>query len=401
MHVSHTAEVFRTFLKLGVTSFGGPVAHLGYFREEIVVRRKWVSEQQYSELVAICQFLPGPASSQVGFALGLLRGGYLGALAAWCAFTFPSAILLVLFAVGAVSFDGAIGEGVISGLIAVAVAVVAHAVWGMARTLTPDIQRACIALAAVVLALLFPGVIGQVAAIGVGALAGVVWYKRADLYETTPVRIGVSRRLGVISFAVWVLLLVLLPAVAGLTQSTGARLFDAFYRSGALVFGGGHVVLPLLAAEPAIASAVSPDALLAGYGAAQAVPGPLFTFASYLGFVMDDGGSAPFAALIALIAIFLPGMLLVLAALPFWAQVRGMPSVRAAIVGANAAVVGILAAALWNPVITSGITGPVTLGIAGVGLVLLFVARLPVWVVVLMGVVGGALSSVMGIETLW
>ncbi|MFC5337276.1 chromate efflux transporter [Leucobacter denitrificans] len=399
--MSHSAEVFRAFLKLGVTSFGGPVAHLGYFREELVAKRKWVSEQQYSELVAICQFLPGPASSQVGFALGLIRGGYLGALAAWTAFTLPSAILLVLFAIGAVTLDGAIGAGVISGLTAVAVAVVAHAVWGMARTLTPDLRRIGIAIVAALLALLLPGAIGQVAAIGVGILAGVAWCRRVDQPEATPLQIGVSRRAGVVALTFWMLLLVLLPIAAATTRSPGVSLIDAFYRSGALVFGGGHVVLPLLAAEPAIANAVTPEQILAGYGAAQAVPGPLFTFASFLGFEMGVGGSAPLTALIALIAIFLPGMLLLLAVLPFWSQVRGKPVMRAAIAGANAAVVGILAAALWNPVVTSGITSPATLVIAGVGLVLLFAARFPAWAVVLTGVVAGALSGATGFGLFW
>ncbi len=395
------AEVFRAFLKLGVTSFGGPVAHLGYFREELVAKRKWVSDAQYVELVALCQFLPGPASSQVGFALGLIRGGYRGALSAWAAFTRPSALLLVLFAIGAVSLDGPLGQGLLMGLKAVAVAVVAHAVWGMARTLTPDLRRILIGLVAAGLALLIPGVFGQLAAILLGIITGILWCRASISGATEPLSLRVTRRAALAAFALLVLLLVALPIIARLTQNTWAGVADAFYRAGALVFGGGHVVLPLLEAESAIANSVTPEQFLAGYGAAQAVPGPLFTFAAYLGFNMEAGSAAPLAALVALIAVFLPGMLLLIAALPFWNRLRENTRVRAAMAGASAAVVGILAAALWSPVITSGITGFAPLVIALSCLLMLVVWKLPAWSVVIVGAAGGVLAGLLGAGLTW
>ena len=401
--VAKTVEVFLAFLKLGVTSFGGPVAHLGYFREELVVRRKWVTDQQYGELVALCQFLPGPASSQVGFALGLIRGGYRGAIAAWIAFTLPSAILLAVFAWGAVALTGSggttlgvIGAGIILGLKAVAVAVVAHAVWGMARTLTPDLRRMFIGVVAATLALLMPGNLGQLSAILLGLIAGVVWCARASAGGDDPLRVRVSRRAGALALAAFALLLVGLPIVVELVRNPWLSLGDAFYRAGALVFGGGHVVLPLLQAEPAVSSTVSPEMFLAGYGAAQAVPGPLFAFAAYLGFEINVGGLAAVSALVALVAVFLPGLLLVVAALPFWNRVHSSGPVRAALAGANAAVVGVLAAALWDPVITSAITGPVPIFIAGAGLVMLVFWKLPAWTVVIMGTAVGAGAALIG-----
>lgn len=394
-------EVFRTFAKLGVTSFGGPVAHLGYFREELVARRKWVSNAQYAELVALCQFLPGPASSQVGFALGLVRAGFRGALVAWTAFTLPSAVLLVLFAIGAVSLDGPVGAGLLLGLKAVAVAVVAHAVLGMARTLTPDVRRALIGVAAAVLALLLPGNLGQLAAILIGLASGILWCRRIDAAAPEPLAVRVSRRLGVSCLIVLGVMLVTLPVVTALTRNTWFGIADAFTRAGALVFGGGHVVLPLLQAEPAVAGAVSHDQFLAGYGAAQAVPGPLFTFAAYLGFEMQDGWAAPLAALLALVAVFLPGLLLLIGVLPFWERLRGNPTVRSAMAGANAAVVGILAAALWTPVITSGVTGLAPLIIALGCLLMLTVWKLPAWIAVLAGAAAGIIASVAGIDLAW
>ncbi len=394
-------EVFRTFAKLGVTSFGGPVAHLGYFREELVARRKWVSDAQYAELVALCQFLPGPASSQVGFALGLVRAGFRGALSAWAAFTLPSALLLVLFAIGAVSLEGPVGAGLLLGLKAVAVAVVAHAVLGMARTLTPDARRALIGVAAAALALLLPGNLGQLAAILIGLTSGILWRRRIDVAAAEPLAVRVSRRLGASCLVVLGVLLVTLPVVTALTRNTWFGIADAFTRAGALVFGGGHVVLPLLQAEPAVAGAVSHDQFLAGYGAAQAVPGPLFTFAAYLGFEMQDGWAAPLAALLALVAVFLPGLLLLIGVLPFWERLRGNPTVRSAMAGANAAVVGILAAALWTPVITSGVTGLAPLIIALGCLLMLTVWKLPAWIAVLAGAAAGIIASVAGIELAW
>lgn len=394
-------EVFRVFAKLGVTSFGGPVAHLGYFRDELVHRHQWVTEQHYGQLVALCQFLPGPSSSQVGFALGLIRGGYLGALAAWIAFTLPSALLLVLFAMGAVALDGVVGQGLLMGLKAVAVAVVAHAVWGMAQTLTPDLRRIVIALVAVALALFVPGTYGQLIAIAVGLVAGMLWCRNLVSAEQQPLRVRVSKRVGIVCAVVFGLLLVGLPMLAALTHNTWIVMTDAFYRAGALVFGGGHVVLPLLQGEPAIASAVTQDQFLVGYGAAQAVPGPLFTFAAYLGFEMGDGATAWLTATVALIAVFVPGVLLLLAVLPFWNAVRHNITVAAAMAGANAAVVGILAAALITPIITSGITGIASLIIALGCFVLLRVLKLPAWAVVLVGALAGLLAGVTGLGMTW
>ncbi|GAA4107229.1 chromate efflux transporter [Enteractinococcus coprophilus] len=401
MASSRPVEVFRTFLKLGVTSFGGPVAHLGYFRDELVRRRKWLTEQHYGQLVALCQFLPGPASSQVGFALGLLRGGYWGGLAAWMAFTLPSALLLVFFAIGAVNLHGVVGQGLMIGLKAVAVAVVAHAVWGMAKALTPDVRRVLIGLVAVGLALFLPGNLGQIAAIIFGLAAGVVWCRNILGSSATPLTVVVSKRVGVICAALFAALMIGLPIIAAVMQNSWVSLTDAFYRAGALVFGGGHVVLPLLQGEPAVAEALTQDQFLAGYGAAQAVPGPLFTFAAYLGFEMGTGPTAWISAAVALIAIFLPGMLLLLAVLPFWGQLQQNSLARAGVTGANAAVVGILAAALVHPVITSGITGIAPLIIAVGCFVLLVYAKLPAWAVVIIGAVGGVIASGVGLGIGW
>ncbi|UOQ58183.1 chromate efflux transporter [Leucobacter allii] len=387
------------FLRLGVTSFGGPVAHLGYFREELVVRRRWASEAQYAELLALCQFLPGPASSQLGFALGLLRGGPLGAVAAWTAFTLPSALLIVLFAVGAVSLDGPLGSGLVLGLQAVAVAVVAHAVWGMARTLAPELRRILIAAAAAALALLVPGGLGQLVAIPVGLLAGIVCCRTGAEGPAEPLAVRVPRRAGIAALLAVGLLLAGLPILARVTHDPWAAIADAFTRAGALVFGGGHVVLPLLQAEPAIAAAVPPERFLAGYGAAQALPGPLFAFAAFLGFEMQPGPAAPLGALLALVAVFAPGLLLLVGVLPFWERLRGRWAARAALAGANAAVVGILAAALWDPVIRTGVTGVAPALIAAGCLLLLVGGRLPVWAVVLAGAVGGVLAGLLGAGT--
>ena len=394
-------EVLRTFLRLGVTSFGGPTAHLGYFRNELVQRRQWVTEQQYGQLVALCQFLPGPASSQVGFALGLIRGGYLGAFAAWFAFTVPSALLLVLFAMGAVALDGPVGQGLLIGLKAVAVAVVAHAVWGMAKSLTPDLRRIIIGIFAVGLALFIPGTYGQLFAIAVGLIAGMIWCRKLVSTDEQALSVRVSKRVGILCAVAFGLLLVGLPLMVAATNHAWLALTDAFYRAGALVFGGGHVVLPLLQGEEAIASAVSQDQFLAGYGAAQAVPGPLFTFAAYLGFEMGEGPSAWVSAAIALVAVFVPGLLLLVAVLPFWNAVRNNTTVAAAMAGANAAVVGVLTAALITPIITSGITGIAPLIIALGCFAFLQFAKLPAWAVVLIGAVAGVLASVTGLGLTW
>jgi len=385
-------EVFHAFLKLGLTSFGGPIAHLGYFRDELVVRRKWIDEAGYAGIVALCQFLPGPASSQVGFAMGLLRGGPLGAAAAWVAFTLPSALLLVLFALGAAAFDGPVGAGLIHGLKVVAVAVVAQAVWGMAKSLAPDRARASIALAAVLIVVIAAGSVGQIAAIVGGGVAGLILCRGAAAPVSGHLTFAVPKRVGLVSLALFFLLLVLLPLAAGTAQ--GVALFDAFYRAGSLVFGGGHVVLPLLQAEVVPPGWVSDDAFLAGYGAAQAVPGPLFTFSAYLGAVMGPEPNGLAGAAIALVAIFLPGFLLLIGALPFWDAFRSRPIAQAAMRGANAAVVGILGAALYDPVWTSAILDPYDFALALSGFILLVAWKVPPWLVALLLVTAGVGLSI-------
>jgi len=385
------SEVFAVFLKLGLTSFGGPIAHLGYFRDELVVRRRWIDEKGYADLVALCQFLPGPASSQTGFALGLLRGGPLGAAAAWAAFTLPSAVLLVLFALGAAWFGGPVGAGIIHGLKVVAVAIVAQAVWGMAKNLCPDKERATIALAAVLIVVILAGSIGQIAAIIVGGLAGLWLCRAPGAAVTGHVRFPVSRAAGAAALIAFFILLIGMPFVAAAVSSQGLAVFDAFYRAGALVFGGGHVVLPLLEAEVVQPGWASASQFLAGYGAAQAVPGPLFTFAAYLGTVLEPAPNGLAGAAIALIAIFLPGFLLLIGIIPFWDAFRTRASAQALMRGANAAVVGILGAALYNPVWVSAVTGPYEFTLAVACFVLLMAWKFPPWIVVLVAAAGGVL----------
>jgi chromate transporter len=381
---SSPSEVFRVFLKLGLTSFGGPVAHLGYYRDELVVRRKWIDEAGYADLVALCQFLPGPASSQVGFALGILRGnGLLGGLAAWFGFTMPSAIILFAFALSATAFTGPAAEGFLHGLKLVAVAVVAQAIWDMAKTLAPDRARAGIALAATTIVVVFVGSFGQVAAIALGACAGLLLCRGEAVPLSGHLSFPISKRRGVIVLVLFAVLLVLPPFVVAATGLQGFDLFDGFYRAGALVFGGGHVVLPLLQAEVVTPGWVTNEVFLAGYGLAQAVPGPLFTFAAYLGAVVGPAPNGAAGAAIALAAVFLPGMLLVYGTLPFWDALRLRPSAQAAMRGANAAVVGILGAALYSPVWTSAILTPRDFALALAGFLLLTVWKAPPWIVVL------------------
>jgi len=385
-------EVFLAFLKLGLTSFGGPIAHLGYFRDEFVLRRKWLDEAEYADLVALCQFLPGPASSQVGFSLGVLRGGgLLGGLLAWLAFTTPSALILVAFASSAATFGGPLAEGMLHGLKLVAVAVVAQAIWGMSRTLTPDRRRAAIALSAVAIVTFVGGSLGQVAAIAAGAISGL-WLCRGDIgSQSARLRFPVSRRAGIASLLTFALLLSALPLAADLTHAQSVALFDAFYRSGALVFGGGHVVLPLLQAEVVATGWTTNELFLTGYGLAQAVPGPLFTFAAYLGAVVVPPPSGIVGALIALVAVFMPGLLLVYGMLPFWDRLRELQSAQAAMRGANAAVVGILAAALYAPVWTSAVFSSRDFMLVLGGFLLLTVYRAPPWCVVVLLGAGGVL----------
>ncbi|MES5482058.1 chromate efflux transporter [Bradyrhizobium sp. INPA03-11B] len=382
-------EVLLIFLKLGVTCFGGPIAHIGYFRDEFVTRRRWLAEQAYADLVALCQFLPGPASSQVGFSLGLMRAGYLGALAAWTGFTLPSAIALVLFAFGASGLSGPAGAGLVHGLKLVAVAIVAQAVWGMARSLCPDRERASIATVAALMILASSSSIAQIGAIVLGAVAGL-WFCRAQMANgVTHIAMPVSRRAGVAALILFLALLVGLPLLARTWPGLG--LFEAFYRSGALVFGGGHVVLPLLREAVVTPGWIGDDAFLTGYGAAQAVPGPLFTFAAYLGAVI---GGVP-GAVVGLIGIFVPGILVLLAALPFWDQFRKQPAAQAMMRGVNAAVVGILGAALYNPVWTSSVQRPLDVGIALAGFVLLTAWRAPPLVVVVLSAAAGVATGLL------
>ncbi len=384
-------EVFRVFLGLGLTSFGGPVAHLGYFREAFVVQHRWISDRAYADLVALCQFLPGPASSQFGMAVGLMRAGYLGLLAAWVAFTLPSAIILVAFAHGAGALEAAAGTGWIHGLKAAAVAVVAHAVLGMARSLAPDKERATIAVAGMIGAMLMPFAIVQVLVILSGGLIGLVWLRSTikPAEESEMMAVPVRRRTALLSLFVFFVLLVLLPVFATATGDGTLRLMDGFYRAGSMVFGGGHVVLPLLQAEVVDTGLVDRDAFLAGYGAAQAVPGPLFTFAAYLGTVARTPPSGVAGASIALVAIFLPSALLIVGGLPFWDHLRGAPLAQRALAGVHSAVVGLLAAALYDPVFTEGITSPLAMVIAAASFVALSGWRMPAWaVVVLAGLAG-------------
>jgi chromate transporter len=388
-------EVFRAFLRLGMTSFGGPIAHLGYFRHEFVERRKWIDEAVYADLIALCQFLPGPASSQVGFSLGILRGhGLLGGLAAWFAFTMPSAAIMFAFAASAAAFTGPVAEGFLHGLKLVAVAVVAQAIWGMARTLTPDRARAGIALAAVAVVVLFAGSFAQISAIALGACAGL-WLCRgeaAPISRQPDLNFPITRLGGGIALAVFAALL-LIPALAAAAGSQGLALFNAFYRSGAMVFGGGHVVLPLLQAQIVTPGWVGNEAFLAGYGLAQAVPGPLFSFAAYLGAVMGPPPNGLAGSAMALVAIFLPGLLLVYGMLPFWNGLRTSPAAQAAMRGTNAAVVGILGAALYNPVWSSAILTARDFTLALGGFLLLTVWKVPPWIVVVLLAAAGALSG--------
>jgi chromate transporter len=387
-------EVFRIFLRLGLTSFGGPVAHIGYFRAEFVERRRWFDDAAYADLVALCQFMPGPASSQVGLAIGLGRAGPLGALAAWTGFTLPSAIALALFALGVAAFGGAGGAPWLAGLKAVAVAVVAQALLGMARSLCPDRDRATLAAAAAAVALMVPGVAGQLAVIGLGAAAGLALLPRSEAVGASAFPVPLSKRAGAVSLALFFACLAGLPLLAAATDSHALALVDAFYRAGALVFGGGHVVLPLLQAEVVGPGWVTPEDFVAGYGAAQAVPGPLFTFAAFLGAAGTEAPAGLAGAALCLAAIFLPSVFLVAGLLPFWATLRADPTARAALTGVNAAVVGLLAAALYDPVFVRGVTGGAEMALALAAFVALHSWKAPAWAVVAAAAgLGAALSS--------
>ncbi|MEP6546982.1 MAG: chromate efflux transporter [Gammaproteobacteria bacterium] len=381
--------MLRVFLKLGLSSFGGPIAHIGYFREEFVVRRRWLDDDAFSDLVALCQFLPGPASSQLGFTIGLMRAGFRGAMAAWLGFTLPSALAMLLFAYGALALRGSFGVGLLHGLKLVAVAIVAQAVIGMARTLCPDRQRASIAGIAALIVLLSMPPAGPIAAILFGGMAGLWLCRACATAATTAVAVPVSRCAGIGSLAVFALLLVGLPLLRADGASPAIALFEAFYRSGALVFGGGHVVLPLLRDAFVTPGWVSDDGFLAGYGAAQALPGPLFTFAAYLGAIVKPTPHGAVGAALGLVGIFLPGLLILLGALPFWEALRARAGAQDAIRGVNAAVVGILGAALYNPVWSSTVETTADFSAVLIGLILLVRWRTPPLLVV----VGGALTG--------
>lgn len=382
-------EVLGVSLKLGLTSFGGPIAHLGYFHNEYIRRRKWMDERSYADLVALCQFLPGPASSQVGIGIGVVRAGLLGGIIAWLGFTLPSVIALVAFAFLLQGFDIS-GAGWIHGLKIVAVAIVAQAVLGMGQKLTPDRGRVTIAVMAAVVALSWHAAYGQILILAAAGVIGLA------IYRTKPAKgpdlpIAIGRPVAVFCLALFFLLLILLPILRTSVEARGFAIFDSFYRSGSLVFGGGHVVLPLLEREVVPTGWVSREDFLAGYGATQAVPGPLFTFAGYLG-AMTSG---IWGAVIATVGIFLPAFLLVIGALPFWNGWRNNPKVQGALTGINAAVVGILLAALYDPLWTTAILKPLDFALAAILFVLLFFWKLPPWVIVLAGAAGGMLMEFM------
>ncbi len=383
-------EILKVSTRLGLTSFGGPTAHLGYFHEEYIRRKKWLDEKEYADLVALCQFLPGPASSQVGIGIGVMRGGILGGIVSFLGFTMPSVIALIIFALLVQSFD--VGDaGWIHGLKIVAVAVVAHAILGMAKNLTPDLPRKALAILSIAVVLL-----GQTAYVQVGIilLAGVIgffMFKQTNEEDTSRFRFPITKRFGTFCITLFFGLLIFLPILREITSLRLVAMFDSFYRAGSLVFGGGHVVLPLLEREFVPTGLISEEAFLAGYGATQAVPGPMFTFAAYIGAVMDGwlGG------ILAAIAIFLPAFLLVFGALPFWNALRRNGKMKGAFMGMNAAVVGILIAALYDPIFTSAIIEPIDFVFAVLLFSMLTYWKTAPWIVVATGVVGGMIISLL------
>lgn len=380
-------EILRTSLLLGLTSFGGPAAHIGYFRDEYVKRKKWLDDKMYADIVALCQFLPGPASSQVGIAIGLMRGGLLGGILSWIGFTLPSVLMLMAFA-WLISSSASIDIGWIKGLKIVAVAVVAHALVGMSKSLTPDRQRITLALVAAVLTLLIPTAIGQIAIIIGAGIIGYMLYRKEKTPKTESIDLSFGKKTGVAAWIIFFLLLIAVPAIRSFIENTFISIFDIFYRVGSIVFGGGHVVLPMLEREVVPAGWMDAETFIAGYGAAQAVPGPLFTLSGYLGQLMNG----PTGAAVAVVAMFLPSFLLVIGTLPFWSVIRSKPGIQAALKGVNAAVVGILLAALYDPVFTSAIGSSVDFGIAIIAFGLLLYYKMAPWLVVLITAALGALS---------
>ena len=375
-------QVFLIFLKLGLTSFGGPVAHLGYFRDEFVGKRQWLSDQQYADIVALCQFLPGPASSQVGIAIGLSRAGHLGALCAWLGFTMPSAILLIIFALGVAQYSDIATSGILHGLKIAAVAIVAQALWGMGRNLCPDKSRITIMVITACFVLAVPSAFGQVMAIMIAGIVGIVLFK-PEISDQAALKLPISMKMGGFWLSIFFILLIILPVFAWLLPSTTLAIVDDFYRAGSLVFGGGHVVLPLLLAEVVETGMMNKDLFLAGYGATQIVPGPLFTFAAFLGASMNDAPNGWLGGMIALVAIFLPSFLLVLGVLPFWEQLRRHSRTKAALMSVNAAVVGLLLAAFYQPIWINTILNATDFSLALIAFVALMYWKLPVWFVVI------------------
>jgi chromate transporter len=382
-------EILWVATRLGLSSFGGPIAHLGYFHEEYVKRRKWIDEQSYADLVAICQSLPGPTSSMVGSAIGFVRAGLLGGVVHWLGFTLPSALTLIAFAYGIEVVGTASGAGWLHGLKLVAAPVVALALWGMARTLCPDRERATIAILTAIVALAWPTAAGQVLPIAAAGFIGWWFFPPANTPSALHIRVPISRQTGMVCWIVFFGLLLVLPLVRQVITSQTLAVFDSFYRAGALVFGGGHVVLPLLQAGVVAPGWVTNEQFIAGYGAAQAIPGPLFTFSAYLGFVLHPEPNGLSGAALALIAIFLPGLLMTAGSLPFWDLLRTRASFQSAIRGINAAVVGLLLAAFYSPVWTSGIFKPLDFGLALFSFGLLAFWKLPPWLVVVLTAVGG------------
>ena len=382
-------EVFWISTQLGLTSFGGPIAHLGYFHEEYVKRRKWIDERSYADLVALCQFLPGPASSQVSIAIGIARARLLGGVAAWLGFTMPSALALIAFAFGIGAFASAADAGWLHGLKVVAVAVVAQAVWGMARSLCPDRERATIAILASILTLAWPTAVGQLLSIAVAGLAGLIIFPGAASSAPSQMRFPIGKKTGIAAWSIFFALLIGLPLLRQIQPGHALEVFDSFFRVGSLVFGGGHVVLPLLQAEVVGPGWITNEQFVAGYGAAQAVPGPLFTFSAYLGAVMGPEPNGWTGAMLALAAIFFPSFLLIAGALPFWDVLRTVPVFQSALKGINAAVVGLLLTALYKPVWTSAIYSPADLGLGLLAFGLLMYWKTPPWLVVVLTAVGG------------
>ncbi|MDM5209426.1 chromate efflux transporter [Cytobacillus kochii] len=379
-------EIFIVSTRLGFTSFGGPVAHLGYFHQEYVRKRKWMDEKSYADLVALSQFLPGPASSQVGIGIGVMRGGVLGGIVSFIGFTMPSVIALILFAYFAQQL-GLVEFGIIQGLKIVAVVIVAHAILGMAKSLTPDLTRKSIALFALLITLLIPHNLSQIGVILVAGLLGYFMFSKKEEHDGLSLQVPLSKKIGLVCLSLFFGLLTILPILSSLISSTWLSMVDSFYRAGALVFGGGHVVLPLLEREFVPTGFISEEAFLSGYAAAQAVPGPLFTFAAFIGADMNGwlGG------MIATFSIFLPAILLIFGVLPFWHALRKNHHIRGAFIAINAAVVGILISAFYMPIWTSAIITPLDFSLAAILFFMLVYWKLPPWLIVLAGALGGVL----------